>query len=217
MFNYRERLFHELLSYHGQQRDDMIMSAMTQCRFDSKSCLEKFENEFRNQMIDTNYFSIYLQLQKHLKRELDNYREFCTSHMSYNPDDQYDPRNMIRACDKCGEIWIKVEGCDGSTICGQRVSEDSKIDSTDSLSTLRPQTPYYYSFEQDEVQIFQWSKEGWKVVKSKLSQAYQNIKGRLNSMFQTPPKIGIVETKQGNLKPKGCGKRIVWRDCPRIT
>ena len=47
--------------------------------------------------------------------------------MSYNPEDSNDPRNMIRSCPFCGEIWIKVEGCDSVTTCGNRgFSEHAK-------------------------------------------------------------------------------------------
>jgi len=40
--------------------------------------------------------------------------------MIVNPDNKADPRNMIKNCPHCGEIWIKVEGCDGTTSCGNR-------------------------------------------------------------------------------------------------
>lgn len=127
-------------------------------------------------MIDLSYYSIYLDLQKYLKVEMDSYREFCISNMSYNPDDQEDPRNMIRACPECKEIWIKVEGCDGVTTCGNRVTERRKIDSADS-NTLRPQTPFFYNFEDDEVQIFERTNNGWmRVMGSTLTSALNDVK-----------------------------------------
>jgi len=34
----------------------------------------------------------------------------------------------FRKCPHCNEIWAKVEGCDGSTTCGNRVSSSMKWD-----------------------------------------------------------------------------------------
>ena len=31
-----------------------------------------------------------------------------------------DPLNLIKKCPQCGEVWIKVSGCDGNTYCGNR-------------------------------------------------------------------------------------------------
>ncbi len=48
--------------------------------------------------------------------------------MSYNPLDTRNPRNLIRKCPYCEEIWIKVEGCDGETECGRRNWSSGWID-----------------------------------------------------------------------------------------
>lgn len=47
--------------------------------------------------------------------------------MSYNPNDNTDLRNIFRRCPFCNEAWVKVEGCDGQTTCGNRcnVLEDN--------------------------------------------------------------------------------------------
>lgn len=33
---------------------------------------------------------------------------------------QMDIRDMFRKCPNCGEIWIKVAGCNGLTTCGNK-------------------------------------------------------------------------------------------------
>lgn len=48
--------------------------------------------------------------------------------MSYDPDDPKDLQNLIKACPHCGEVWVKVEGCDYGTECGRRVSDSMKKD-----------------------------------------------------------------------------------------
>ena len=48
--------------------------------------------------------------------------------MSYDPYNTYDPRNMIRKCPRCNEVWIKVEGCDGKTTCGNRNWDNGGLD-----------------------------------------------------------------------------------------
>ena len=40
--------------------------------------------------------------------------------MSYNMNDKNNPRNLIKACPYCKEIWTKIDGCDGKTTCGNR-------------------------------------------------------------------------------------------------
>lgn len=137
------------------------MSAMTQCRWEGTSVLERFEKDFKDEMIDVNYYSIYLQIQTLMRKEMESYREFCIQHMSYNPEDQSDPRNRIRACSQCGEIWIKEEDCDGFTICGNRMIQNAAgLDS----GSQRPQTPFLFTFENDDVQIYELTDQGWRAL-----------------------------------------------------
>ena len=38
--------------------------------------------------------------------------------------------SIIRKCPHCGEVWTKVEGCEGPTICGQRPSDGNDLRDT---------------------------------------------------------------------------------------
>jgi hypothetical protein len=67
--------------------------------------------------------------------------------MSYNPDDNSDPRNQIRKCYHCDEIWIKVEGCDGVTKCGSRGWGKGWIDSSSTNTIKTSGAKYKYDFE----------------------------------------------------------------------
>jgi len=44
---------------------------------------------------------------------------------------------MFKACPHCGIIWVKVDGCDGKTTCGNRLSGDYFLDRkpSDTFST----------------------------------------------------------------------------------
>ena len=49
-------------------------------------------------------------------------RDEAKKFLMVNPDNVNDWRNAIRRCQHCGEVWVKVEGCDGATQCGARPS-----------------------------------------------------------------------------------------------
>ena len=44
------------------------------------------------------------------------------SFLSYDPNDPNDPINMFKRCPnpECNIMWVRVEGCDGATTCGNR-------------------------------------------------------------------------------------------------
>lgn len=164
-------------------------------------------------MLDINYYGIYVKLQSHLSKLLKNYREYAVEEMSYNPDDANEPRNLIRSCPYCGEIWIKVEGCDGNTTCGNR-GFSTKIDSADG-KTMRPQTPYLYEFLEDDkktVLIYKWTIEGWIEIEKGWKKAISIVK----SLFKKSTPVQVKQEANG-IRPKGCGKDITWKDCPRVS
>ena len=65
--------------------------------------------------------------------------------MTHNPDDKDDPTNKIRKCPHCGLIWIKVEGCDDVTQCGNRGWSAGIIDSFKS-GTMKQFTAWIITF-----------------------------------------------------------------------
>ena len=34
------------------------------------------------------------------------------------------PFKLLRKCNHCGEVWMKVQGCDGPTVCGEIPNTD---------------------------------------------------------------------------------------------
>jgi hypothetical protein len=73
-------------------------------------------------MDELEYYTFYIKMQKENVNICDEFVEKVVQLMSYNLFDNKDPRNLIKRCPHCGLIWFKTEGCDGSTTCGQRVS-----------------------------------------------------------------------------------------------
>lgn len=99
-------------------------------------------------MVEIGQYALYIKLQHHIASLLKDLREEIIKLMSYNPTDMSDPRNMIRRCTHCNEIWIKVEGCDGLTICGERKWDTGWIDSVSTKTMKAIQGLYRYEFSQ---------------------------------------------------------------------
>jgi hypothetical protein len=106
---------------------------------------------------------------------LREFRKDAIQWMSYNPDDNSDPRNQIRKCYHCEEIWIKVEGCDGITNCGNREWDEGWIDSS-STNTMKSSGAIYKFNFKDQVYL-----------------GFQKITEFLTSLF--------VSTSEPELKP----------------
>ena len=53
--------------------------------------------------------------------------DFVKKSMSYSLLNKEDPRNLLKKCPKCGLVWLKVSGCEGETICGNRSMSNSEI------------------------------------------------------------------------------------------
>ena len=47
-------------------------------------------------MIDLNNYALYIQLQSRIAKLLKDFKGYAINQMSYDPENKYDPRNMIR-------------------------------------------------------------------------------------------------------------------------
>lgn len=79
---------------------------------------DEFVEKFGKKMIDFSDFAASIELKKIIMQAQDEYRNFVKQYLPFNPDDTSDWRNSVRRCQYCNEIWVKVEGCDGTTTCG---------------------------------------------------------------------------------------------------
>ena len=86
----------------------------------------------------------------------------------------------FRKCPYCGEIWQKVEGCEGDTQCGSR-PEELKWDQIDGGKMA--------NF------IFRWSKKFQRLVTKKVPRVITKIE---------------KDCSAAAVKQKGCGKTVNW-------
>jgi hypothetical protein len=63
-------------------------------------------------------YAAYIELRKLVSSAHNEVRNEAKRLLLINPDDTSNWRNAMRRCQHCGEVWVRVEGCDGETTCG---------------------------------------------------------------------------------------------------
>lgn len=66
------------------------------------------------------------ELHAQLTLSLENYRKYCQSFVNYAKGANT-AGSPFRQCPYCPLVWIKVEGCDGKTTCGNRPTISEKV------------------------------------------------------------------------------------------
>ena len=167
----------------SQERDDILHCLNVSFRNEIEGLGDEFIRQHSASVTEMHYFTLFIKIQKTNIKFCDNFVELVLPHMTYNPNDSTDPRNMIRMCPFCMQIWYKTEGCDGQTICGNAPSNyfDVKEKATSFIN---------YIFVR---------------VNGSLS--------RLKNKVPQPTPLKIQKTS----KNAGCGKPIVWKDCPKVS
>lgn len=142
---YKEML-HKLGSI--EDKDDIIMTAIASSRYEVDEVYDGFNKEFGERMVDLDCYTTSIALQKTIESAHRAFRLCAKELMSYDPDDSKDWKNCIRKCEHCGEVWVKVSGCEGTTTCGNR---DANLDVSG-----RPWFRYLFSF--DSRGLCSWTK-----------------------------------------------------------
>jgi len=143
-------------------------------------------------MVESDYYFFYLKAQKNNFRLSEKLYEVISTKMSFSLFDQTDPRNLIKKCPFCQEIWFKVEGCDGTTSCGE-VPVDKK---NDIFST----NPFKYSIKRTDG-VLKWFRQDFSLLMNKVRDKQDENKN---------------EVKKAKPEKKGCGQRIVWKNLPKL-
>ncbi|CAB9501217.1 expressed unknown protein [Seminavis robusta] len=134
-----------------------------------------------------------------LSLKLKNFVEASNTFLSWNVTDVSDPRNHYRACNHCGAVFVKVEGCDGATTCGaipSTKSEDDKSKSGISFATL-------YSWIEDGKR---WIVRGSRKERKRFLQCFDYTNSNNNA---TKPSTATLES--------GCGQSVAWSSMHPIS
>ena len=67
---------------------------------------------------------VYGRIGLTLTMRLKEFVEATNKYLSRDLTDPSDPMNLYKKCNHCGAVWIKTEGCDGETVCGNVPSSD---------------------------------------------------------------------------------------------
>jgi len=133
----------------------------------------------------------YAQAGASLSVKLKEFVETTNTFLSWNVTDPSDPRNNYRACNHCGAVFAKVEGCDGTTRCGaiplEKKSDSKKCRYSESS----------YDFYEDH------SKWYVRAVRSAIRAASAVLLAGSNDQ-------AAAERKSTGVFEAGCGQSINW-------
>lgn len=136
-----------------------------------------------------------------LSIKLKKFIEETNKLLSWDVSDPTDPRNSYKQCE-CNAVYVKTEGCDGTTTCGAVPS---------AMIASKPSLTFQYRQNGDKYQV--------DVFVNGVAQAMMSILSCLrhfrNSQSRT---VGGVRTRPaGSVIEGGCGRTINWSTMRPIT
>jgi hypothetical protein len=113
------KLEEHLTEYSNEEFQDCVYSAIQQSSRELEEMIIvpflKRNGESEQEFED---YAAYIELRKLISSAHNEVRNEAKRLLLINPDDTSNWRNALRRCQHCGEVWVKVEGCDGETTCG---------------------------------------------------------------------------------------------------
>ena len=147
-------------------------------------------------------FSIYLHAQKIKCQE--SFLKEIKSMMQWEMMGEDDVRNFIKKCPACGEVWMRTDGSDGETICGNL---------TGSLPSAKDTTKGSWWFP------FELVRQKDKLILKKLTVPKAKTGQRKELFYKDEDEK--VEKQQGTgkvpIRRRGCGRVFVFSQAPRMT
>ena len=128
--------------YTSDEWQDFIFSAIQQCHKElNEGVLDPFVKRNMNAELEFDDYAAYIELRKIVNDAQADVRNEAKRLLPINPDDTSNwvrivlkffvlmqlqisisffllQRNALRRCQYCGEVWVKVSGCDDETTCG---------------------------------------------------------------------------------------------------
>jgi len=108
----------EASGYSTTDFQEIIYAAIQQNYAELQRVYDSFCSKYGDEMCELDDFTATMEVRKMVLKAQDRFRSQAKAYLDTNPDDSSDWRNYVRRCQYCGEVWVKVEGCDGSTTCG---------------------------------------------------------------------------------------------------
>lgn len=140
----------------------------------------------------------YAQVGASLSAKVKQFIERTNQYLSWNVTNLNDPRNHYRACNYCGAIYVKVEGCDGNTVCG-------------ALSAT-PDCPQHKMNANFSTFGINWSKVGggrWKIITQPFTRFWGSSTTQSSLRGDNPPDM-VHRKRSDALIESGCGQTIAW-------
>eukprot|EP00438_Fugacium_kawagutii_P019066 Skav229480 [mRNA] locus=scaffold4918:11040:11858:+ [translate_table: standard] len=104
-----------------EEKHDYIYAIIQQNRMElEEKVYQPFVHRNGDDQVAFDDFTASIELQKLIHHAHKEFRNEAKKYLTVNPDNTNDWRNAIRRCQHCGEVWVKVEGCDDKTTCGAR-------------------------------------------------------------------------------------------------
>ncbi|CAF1286436.1 unnamed protein product [Adineta ricciae] len=103
-----------------QEKDEILHMSIVSFKNELEALTEQFIGTHGANMQELESYGFAVMMQKEKIKLCTEFTTNVSAMMSYSLLDTTDPRNMIKRCPHCQEVWFKVTGCDGSTSCGKR-------------------------------------------------------------------------------------------------
>lgn len=105
--------------FSADEFQDFVFSAIQQSSLElENNVIDPFLKRNGDSQIEFDDYTAWIELKKLVDFSQADVRNEAKRLLNINPDDTSNFRNAIRRCQYCGEVWVKVEGCDGETTCG---------------------------------------------------------------------------------------------------
>ncbi|EAS06486.1 signal recognition particle receptor beta subunit (macronuclear) [Tetrahymena thermophila SB210] len=110
----------DIISYNQDDKDEFLHACMVNISQIAEEIIQDLIKEHRKDMDEVQSYMHYMELKQHFTPIVERIRKLASQRMSYSLLNHSDPRNLFKRCPNCNLIWLKVEGCDGNTTCGNR-------------------------------------------------------------------------------------------------
>lgn len=168
---YKEGVASYLKGFQGtaEDRDDFLHYTIVDFKLALTAKLDEFTEKYKSTMDQLEWYSLHIKLQKMCVALCYDFSDSLQGFMTSNLNDPNDIRNLIKRCPNCNLVWVKVEGCDGETTCGNRPSSY--------FDTMKKVFPFRYNSKWlNGSLLFERISSNWKAITKQASVSKQNEK-----------------------------------------